>query len=278
MSLYRKSKERSRALPEDDTEGDSSKDLLIACDDNSNYYFSEDSSKGSEELSNLNNVMPLPIIIKSQIVSVYVSAASGSGKSTICNHLCKNLLKMNKKIKNIFFFTVQNESDPAYKDLEKIKVKKEVENPYTKKMETYEEPIFLNMDINNTELYDLPTEYFKDSIIILDDYDTLEKDIEKLVQLFIRKFITIGRKLNINWFILKHKTLQTHKTSDIIFEARAAIIFPKLNLRESSMFLNKYMNMNSKEVAEIKKHNSRYLFIHKTIPNLLIMNDCIRMI
>jgi uridine kinase len=264
-------------------------DLLIARDNTHNYYYSYDNKIGESSFTNLNNVKPLPIMIPNQVQNYYISGSSGSGKSTFCSEIVSELIDIlgisdgesnkTKKIENIFFLSIQNEDDPAFSKLQKLTVKRHIENPYNKKIEEYKEPIFINLDINNNEIYALPLEYFKNSVFILDDFDTLEKDIEKMMNLFLRKLITVGRKLNINVFILKHKTMNAHKTSEIIMEARSIVLFPKFNIRDSNKFLENYLHFNKKELEAIRKElDSRYLFIHKTVPNLMIANNFIKLL
>ena len=265
-------------------------DLLIARDDKNNYYYSYDNKVGESSFSNLNNVKPMPIMIPNQVQNFYISGSSGSGKSTFCAEIVAELIEIlgisdgessnkSKKIENIFFLSIQNEDDPAFSKLQKLTVKRHIENPYNKKIEEYKEPIFINLDINNPEIYSLPLEYFRNSVFILDDFDTLEKDIEKMMNLFVRKLITVGRKQNINVFILKHKTMNAHKTSEIIMEARSIVLFPKFNIRDSNKFLENYLHFNKKELESIRKElDSRYLFIHKTVPNLMIANNFIKLL
>jgi hypothetical protein len=95
---------------------------------------------------------------------------------------------------------------------------------------------------------------------------------------FVRSIITMGRKLNINPIIIRHKILNHNKTAEIIMEAQNIITFPSYNWRDTSKFLENYMGFSKDEIADVRKLKTRALHIHKVVPNIMISNDEVRLI
>jgi len=111
------------------------------------------------------------------------------------------------------------------------------------------------------------------------DYEVLPKQVEKLMTDFVRGIITMGRKLNINPIIIRHKVMNgLNKTSEIIMEARNVILFPQYNYRDSSKFLESYMGFSRDELQDVRKLKTRVLHLHKVIPNFMISSDEIRLL
>ena len=261
------------------------KDLLIAIGEidgkEHGIYWTDNYDGSAVDFIKLKNGRSVPIKRKNQIYSAYISGSSGSGKSTECARIALDLLNNDKSIENVFFITSQTIEDPAFSKIMKKtkKVTKQIKLRNGKIVEKEEkEPIFLTLDINNPALYSTPIDFFKNSIFIFDDYEVLPKEVEKLMTDFVRSIITMGRKLNINPIIIRHKILNHNKTAEIILEAQNIITFPSYNWRDTSKFLENYMGFSKDEIADVRKLKTRALHIHKVVPNIMISNDEVRLI
>ena len=279
MSLY---------ISEKDDEPKNKKDLLIARMhkfnndklDKNNYsyvYYSEDKKNGHSKLNidDEHKFISLPIKQKGQIYSCYISGQSGSGKSTIASYLIEELMKQDKTIENIFYLTNQTVQDPAFKNLYKMKkkvLKEFKKNKFSKsQLIEIDEAIFITLDINNPDLYNLPISTFENSIMLFDDYEKLQnKDIEKKLETLCAMILNMGRKLNISPIIIRHKIQQSLKTAELLTEAQNIIVFPKYNLRDVKVFCEKYLQFSSEEISDIRNLETRSLLIRKTIPNFMI--------
>lgn len=279
MSLYTKIKANKK---EEEKE---SKGILIAIAEidgkEHNIYWTDNYEGDSVDVLKVKNARSVPIKRKNQIYSAYISGSSGSGKSTEAARIALDLLNNDKSIENVFFITSQTIEDPAFSKIMKKtkKVTKQIKLRNGKVVEKEEkEPIFVTLDINNEMLYTTPIEFFKDSIFIFDDYEVLPKPVEKLMTDFVRAIITMGRKLNINPIVIRHKIMNREKTAEIIMESQNIITFPSYNWRDTSKFLELYMGFSKDEIQEVRKLKTRALHIHKIVPNLMISNDEIRLI
>ena len=281
MSLYTKIKPKK-----EDKEGKNEKDILIGVAEidgkEHNVYWTDDYQGDSVDVLKVKNARSVPIKQTNQIYSAFLSGSSGSGKSTEAARIALDLLNSDKSIENVFFITSQTVDDPAFSKIMK-KTKKvtktiKLRNGKIKEVEE-KEPIFVTLDINNEILYATPIEFFKNSIILCDDYEVLPKQIEKLMTDFVRSIITMGRKLNISPIIIRHKVMNgLNKTSEVIMESRNIILFPQYNYRDSSKFLESYMGFSRDELQDIRKLKTRVLHIHKVLPNFMISSEEIRLI
>lgn len=273
MSLYSDKKPKSKT------------DILVAQDDDTNIYFSENAKVGKEFLP-LTNGKLIPIVQKNQICSAFISGAMGSGKSTFAMNMIKSLLNRNKSIKLVYFVTGNTIPDPAFDGIRSMTIKTGAKirkrDPETKKLYLADETMsrFQQLDITNPKLYETELNIFSNSVILFDDYEILDKPIEKALTDFQKKCITYGRKANIHPIIIRHKIQNNHKTAEILLESQYIVTFPKFNLRDTTKFLESYMFFKPNELDEIKniKNDTRALIIRKSVPNFILWEKGIKLI
>ena len=97
--------------------------------DEEQYIFfdnSDDIKKTVVEIKG-KDIIAIPIISKNQIVSAYLSGASGSGKSTYASNWAEQIYQLKKKeIDNIFLLTFNPAHDKAFDNLRKLTRKQEI--------------------------------------------------------------------------------------------------------------------------------------------------------
>lgn len=204
--------------------------------------------------------VPLPYILPNQRQSVFVSGPSGVGKSYWSASYIKHLrdatrYKDNKKKKlPVYYFTAQKIDDPAYKDIKN----------------------FNKVDIYNEKLFQLKVEDLENSITLWDDWDQGPKAITQFLYQLLRGVLELGRKLNIHVIVLTHETLAGAFTKPIILESQAYVLFPRLSYRTASRFLKDYMGFDKNELQDIKKINSRSVYINKQHPQYLVADHKVK--
>lgn len=247
-------------------------------------FYSKIASNGFEKLNCEKDYKFViePIKFKNQIYSAYISGQAGSGKSTLASNIIKDLMKKDKTIENIFYITAQTVEDDAFRDLYKMKKKvvKEIrKNKFSKPQYVeVEEDVFLTLDINNEELYNMPLDVFKDSIMLFDDYEKLQsKNIERSLEKLCERVLNMGRKLNISPIIIRHKIQQSLKTAELLTESQNIIVFPHDNLRDVKKFCETYLQFTADEIQDIRKLDTRALLIRKSIPNFMLSDHEVKL-
>ena len=100
----------------------------------------------------------------------------------------------------------------------------------------------------------------------------------KMIFLLLEKFLTRGRKLNINVITILHDTLQRDLTKTVIFESCNIVLFPRTAIRSTSMFLKNYMGFELDEIKEVKKFKTKTLYIRRFPPSYMIADDHIKLL
>lgn len=185
-----------------------------------------------------------------QRLSVCAAGPSGSGKSYAIALLIKDLVKIYPKLKKrIFYYSRNMNKDPAYKNLD-IKIIK-LDEDYK------EDP--------------LPLEYFKNSIVIFDDIETIpDKKIKALVKDIRSDILECGRHLNINVFSTTH-SLSGKESKDLMNECNSILFFPQSGLSGSiQKVLNVYGCLSNKNIKRLLNLNTRYIYFHTKHPMYIV--------
>ena len=175
----------------------------------------------------------------------YIAGASGSGKS----HIAKRLAEQYQKL---------------YPKRDVYLVSKLKEDATLDSME--QRPIRLNIEkLVETPLKDL--EPLRESMVIMDDFDTLEGKEGKAVQQLIDDIAIMGRHTVTTLLVLSHHLSNFKKTRLILTESTNFVLYPQSTGNHALLyFLKTYVGMGPKEVQAIKKSGSRWLMIHKNYP------------
>jgi hypothetical protein len=175
----------------------------------------------------------------------YIAGASGSGKSYIAKHIAEQYQK-------------QFKGRPVYL-VSKLKEDETLDGMTDK-------PQRLNIEkLMTTPLKDL--EPLRESLVIFDDYDTLQGKEAKAVQTLIDDICIMGRHTVTSILILSHHLSNYKSTRLCLTEATHFVVYPQsTGAHALNYFLKTYVGMGPKEVQAIKNTGSRWLAIHKNFP------------
>lgn len=248
-------------------------DIQVAKDARGKYWYTEHEVEDGADQFRLTQGTPTVNVEKNQVYSVLISAPSGAGKSYKANELITQLLdKFPKKNQpTIFYFTTQTEPDPAYEKL--IKKEHTVINDKGKKTQ---ESIWQVVDINSEDLFSIPIEVYKNSVVLFDDWETNNsKDIRDGLHKLLVAFLSRGRKLGIHVISIIHTTLQANFTRDLHFESRVTILYPKYQIKTTASYLKNYMGFEEEDIRMVKNRRTRSMYIHKIIPQYCVTDDMV---
>lgn len=175
----------------------------------------------------------------------YIAGASGSGKSYIAKHIAEQYQK-------------QFKGRPVYL-VSKLKEDETLDG-------MAEKPLRLNIEkLMATPMKDL--EPLRETLVIFDDYDTLQGKEAKAVQTLIDDICIMGRHTVTSILILSHHLSNYKSTRLCLTEATHFVVYPQsTGAHALNYFLKTYVGMGPKEVQAIKNTGSRWLCIHKNFP------------
>ena len=185
---------------------------------------------------------------------ILICGQSGSGKSTIASNWIKDYLSI--KDKDVFLFSRVDEDKP----LDEIKLLQRVD---LKQFSVSPEEFATN---------GLDTEEFKNSIVILDDVDTItDKKIFNNVIALRDDMLETGRHNDITMLCITHVLFQNKNSKKPLNEATGVVLFPRSGSKyHIRRYLKEYCGLDEKQINRIMNLNSRYFYISRTYPNYVI--------
>lgn len=177
----------------------------------------------------------------------YIAGASGSGKSYIAKGIAEQYMKQFPD-REVFLVSKLEEDDT----LDSMKGRKCVRLKPEKLAET--------------PLKDL--ELLRDSLLIMDDYDTLQgKELKAVLQL-IDDIAIMGRHFNITMLCLTHYLTNYSKTRLLLTESTHIVIYPLSTGAQALNYLLKtYLGLEKEEISAIRRGGSRWVCLQKNYPN-----------
>ena len=190
-------------------------------------------------------IVPLPQ--KHIVEKLYVSAPSGAGKSTFVGNWLIEARRMFKKIPIYVFSSIK--SDPALDPIGVFRVP-------------------MNADV----LDSCVPEELKNSIIVLDDTDTIQdKEVGEIVEGIRDWILEQGRHFNERIIITSHLLMNHAHTRRILNEATAVCFFPRSGATYPiKRFLKEYVGLEQKMIEKILKLPSRWVCVYKTYPMYIL--------
>ena len=174
---------------------------------------------------------------------LYITGPSGSGKSTYTR---KYLEQYKKKYKNreIYLFS----SLPSDESLDKIKPKR--------------------IKLDESMCTDpIKVDELSESICIFDDIDVIsEKKVREAVYDVLNQVLEIGRHYKIHCVVTNHLPTNGKDTRRILNEAHTVTYFPHSAGGKVKYMLEEYVGLDKKQIAYMKKQNSRWATIYKNYP------------
>ena len=189
-----------------------------------------------------------PLADPDTIEKIYVSGPSGVGKSTFLSNWIKNSKKLLKGENEVLVFSSVDRDnaidrlDPVRYDLDEL-----VDDP-------------------------LPPEELENSITIFDDTDTIQNNTVKQAVAALRDYLLEqGRHYRVRMLITSHLLTNYSHTRRILNEATGVVIFPKGGgTYFQKRFLTTYAGLAPIEIKKILDLPSRWVYIKKTYPMLVI--------
>jgi len=180
---------------------------------------------------------------------LFISGASGSGKSTFSRFYIEQYHKMYKK-RPVYVFSYFQE-DPSLDSLK-----------YLKRI-----PLDSKFVSTSLELED-----FKQSLCLFDDIDCVRsKPIRDKLLNILHSLLELARHVECTVLYLSHLSTKGHETRTILNECGSCTIFPKnMNSRAFKYLLESYFGMDKHQIKRIKQLKSRAVTIVKTYPNIVI--------
>jgi len=177
---------------------------------------------------------------------MYITGASGSGKSTYI----KNYVKQYKKAyptAEIYIFSALDD-DESIDELGGKRIM--IDNSL------YEDPI--------------KVEEFAKSCVIFDDIDVIsDKKIRGEVYNILNQILEIGRHHKISCCISNHLPTAGKDTKRVLNEAHSIVYFPHSgSLRGLKYLLTEYIGLDKNDIKKIKASKSRWCCIFKNYPQI----------
>lgn len=256
----------------------------------------------------INSQFPNPIL---RDIS-YVSAPYGAGKSTYVKNYLKSFMELFDIIKTDEIMSEESieSSDEFDEDIfEEIdddlieELLNEIDVPEVKKENKKEnkkdckqkKKVFLfsridndesfrdyiedgtitQLDINEDEIIDNPynaKEELNNSLIIFDDYELLNKNIQKSIEITLKDVLLNGRDQakegnDIYAVVTSHQISNYSRTRDILNEASSITFFCKAgSTRGISYVLKNYCGIGNKQIEDIINLPSRWVTVYKRYP------------
>ena len=179
---------------------------------------------------------------------LYITGPSGSGKSTYTR---KYLEQYKKKFKNrpIYLFS----SLPSDESLDKVQPKR----------------IKLDETIHTDPI---KVEELQESICIFDDIDVIsDKKIREGVYVILNQVLEIGRHYKIHCVVTNHLPTNGKDTRRILNEAHTVTYFPHSAGGKIKYMLEEYVGLDKKQIAYMKRQNSRACTIFKNYPQCYML-------
>jgi len=180
---------------------------------------------------------------------LYITGASGSGKSYYTKLYCDEFKRIFPKREVYLFSSLADDSS-----IDKIKGLKRVK---------------LGEDFLKDEL---TAEDFKDSMVIFDDVDCLtDKKLRLKVQAILNSILETGRHYNVYCIYTSHLPCAGNDTKRILNESHSITFFPHgLGGRSLKYLLENYLGFDKLQIKKIKKLESRWCTVLKTYPQVVI--------
>jgi hypothetical protein len=226
---------------------------LIDVDDELNKEV-EDEAHNKIELDKDEFFLPCPSNQKSaegeiQRTIVYCSGPSGSGKSTIVSSFVENYSKLYPK--NLIYMFSKIEKDPSIKK--------------NKNLFYFTNP----EDIETEPIDDISV--FENSLVIMDDIDTMKKNTKNHLKELTRDIGECGRHYNISMCITSHEICKKEETKLIISESHIVVLYLSSGY-SYDYYLTKYLGMSTKQILKLKQvaQDSRWVAIYKQFPVIIL--------
>lgn len=180
---------------------------------------------------------------------IYIAGASGSGKSFWARRYIEAYQKAYPK-RDVFVFSALTEdsSIDKIKDLQRINLTESILHD------------------------DLPSSEFADSLVLMDDIDSIQNSkIRKKVMDIQSDILQTGRHFNVSLILTNHLTTDGKATRLILAESHVITFFPSaLPHRQLKYLLENYIGLDKEQITKVKNLPGRSVSYIKGFPRCLV--------
>ena len=200
---------------------------------------------------------PLPASEEGVRDVVFVSGQSGCGKSHFARSWASLYMKLwpSRKIYLISGLAEDSTLD-ALKSIKRVRVETLVSDPI--------------VDI---------VQAFKDSLVIIDDVENLEKDQLEAVNKIRDSICSLGRHTNISLLCLMHLSTNGKDTRLLLAEMTHTVLFPAAcGVAQFRWICERYLGLDKQEIGRLRKAPSRWICIRRKFPSTVITENSARLL
>jgi len=190
---------------------------------------------------------------KDEAFSMYLSGASGAGKS----HLISELIQRHLPSKDAgVFYIGPFADDPSFKKISKHIIPVDLEK-------------FREQMKRDLEVEDFP----HGSVIIWDDIESLPnaKEVEGLRD----RILSVFRHYGLKMFCVNHVGMNGAKSKKLLLECKYLAVYPSANWKQVENLLKTYMGLDREKCMLIKNQPSRWVICCKAFPSYFISQHSI---
>lgn len=188
---------------------------------------------------------------------IYVSGSSGSGKSYWTRRYVEAYQKAYPKREVYLFSSISEDASiDKIKNLHRIKLHASI----------------LDDDIS--------AEDFTDSLVILDDCDTItDKKLRKKILEIQSSILQTGRHFNVSCIVTSHVACNGVETRLILNEAHIIVAFPQgMTGRSLKYLLEAYLGLDRAQVEKVKRLSGRAVCFVKAFPKVVVSDKEVYML
>ena len=177
---------------------------------------------------------------------LYITGASGSGKSTYCANYIIEYKKLFPK-NEIFVFSALKDDE----SLDKVEPKR--------------------IKIDDRLISDpLTVEDFKTSLVVFDDIDVISnKQHRKAVYDLLNAILETGRHFKVSCLITNHLPTAREETRRVLNECHSITYFPHSGNKSTlNRLLTDIIGLDKEDISKIKKLKSRWATVFKNYPQI----------
>lgn len=177
---------------------------------------------------------------------IYITGASGSGKTTFTANYIKEYKKTYKKNEIYVFSALKEDEKLDSLGIKRIKVDKNlIEDPLT-------------------------IDDFKNSLVIFDDIDVIgDKKLREAVYKILNAILETGRHSKTSCVNTNHLPTAKNETRRVLNEAHMIVYFPHSgSVRGINYLLTDYVGLTKEDIQIIKGMKSRWCCIFKNYPQI----------
>lgn len=217
---------------------------------------------------------------------IYIAGPQGSGKSTYTKNYITEFSRLFPPIvieqeESEFSesYDYSSNSEQNIGDYEKsIYLISRIDNDKSFR-DLIDENVLLPVDISDPELIINPLDAkleMPNSLIIFDDYELLDKSIQKSIEITLKDVILNGRDQaefgnDIYTVITSHQLTDYKRTRDILYESSSITIFPKATPKyHLNRVLKNYCGLGKADIEKILLLPGRWVTIYKRYPSWIL--------